>query len=105
MDDKFLQRSLTIIERYLDDTTFSVEKMAEEAGLSRTQLLRKIKALTGLPPSDLIRDLRLQKAAALILQKADTVTQIGYHVGFSDQSYFAKCFKKKYGVAPSEYQG
>ena len=105
MDEKFLQKSLAIVERHLDDSSFSVEKMAEEVGLSRTQLLRKIKALTGLSPSDLIRDLRLQKAAELIRRKADTVTQIGYHVGFSDQSYFAKCFKKKYGVSPSEYQG
>jgi DNA-binding response OmpR family regulator len=105
MDDKFLQKSLAIIERHLEDSTFSVEKMADEIGLSRTQLLRKIKALTGLATSDLIRDIRLQKAADLIRHKADTVTQIGYIVGFSDQSYFAKCFKKKYGVNPSEYRG
>jgi len=66
-------------------------------------LLRKLKALTGLAPNDFIRDLRLQKAAEMIRQKADTITQIGYAVGFNDQSYFSKSFKKEFGETPTEY--
>jgi AraC-like DNA-binding protein len=77
--------------------------MADEINLSRTQLLRKLKALTGLSPNEFIKDLRLKKAADLIRVKADTIAQIGYTVGFNDQSYFAKCFKKQFEVSPSEY--
>jgi DNA-binding response OmpR family regulator len=103
MEEKFLQKALRSVEQNLDDPSFSVVKMAEDVGLSRTQLLRKLKALTGISPNEFIKDIRLQRAAELIRQKADTVTQIGYRVGFNDQSYFTKCFKKKFGVAPSEF--
>ncbi|ACT92850.1 response regulator [Dyadobacter fermentans] len=103
LDDKFLMKAKEIVEANMEDALFSVEKMAEEMSLSRTQLLRKLKALTGLAPNDFIRDLRLQKAAEMIRQKADTITQIGYAVGFSDQSYFSKSFKKEFGETPTEY--
>ena len=71
--------------------------------LSRTQLFRKVKGLLEISPNELINDIRLQRAAELIKGKADTLTQIGYSVGFNEQSYFAKRFRKKYGVSPSEY--
>ncbi|MGV3604391.1 MAG: response regulator, partial [Dyadobacter fermentans] len=103
LDDKFLMKAKETVEANMEDALFSVEKMAEEMNLSRTQLLRKLKALTGLAPNDFIRDLRLQKAAEMIRQKADTITQIGYAVGFSDQSYFSKSFKKEFGETPTEY--
>ncbi|GGM96623.1 hypothetical protein GCM10010967_32920 [Dyadobacter beijingensis] len=103
LDDKFLLKAKEIVEANMEDVLFSVEKMAEEMNLSRTQLLRKLKALTGLAPNDFIRDLRLQKAAEMIRQKADTITQIGYAVGFNDQSYFSKSFKKEFGETPTEY--
>jgi signal transduction histidine kinase/DNA-binding response OmpR family regulator len=103
LDDKFLMKAKEIVEANMEDVLFSVEKMAEEMSLSRTQLLRKLKALTGLAPNDFIRDLRLQKAAEMIRQKADTITQIGYAVGFNDQSYFSKSFKKEFGETPTEY--
>lgn len=103
MEEKFLQKALRSVEQNLDDPSFSVVRMAEDIGLSRTQLLRKLKALTGISPNEFIKDIRLQRAAELIRQKADTVTQIGYRVGFNDQSYFTKCFKKKFGVSPSEF--
>jgi AraC-like DNA-binding protein len=77
--------------------------MAEEANLSRTQLLRKLKALTGVSPNDLIKEIRLKRAAEMIIQRIDTITQIGYAVGFNDQSYFSKCFKKQFGVSPTEF--
>lgn len=103
LDDKFLMKAKEIVEANMEDVLFSVEKMAEEMSLSRTQLLRKLKALTGLAPNDFIRDLRLQKAAEMIRRKADTITQIGYAVGFNDQSYFSKSFKKEFGETPTEY--
>jgi signal transduction histidine kinase/DNA-binding response OmpR family regulator len=103
LDDRFLQRIRLIVEENMVDASFSVEQLAAKANLNRTQLLRKLKGLTGLSPSDFIKDLRLKKAADMIRQNADTITQIGYAVGFSDQSYFSKCFKKEFGVTPKEY--
>ena len=103
LDEKFLQRSKNIVEENLGNPSFGVEQMAKEICLSRAQLFRKLKALTGLSPNEFINDIRLRKAAALILAKTDTVSQIGYAVGYNEQSYFAKRFRKKFGVAPSEY--
>jgi signal transduction histidine kinase/DNA-binding response OmpR family regulator len=103
LDDKFLQKVRSVVEANMGTFTFSVEQLADETNLSRTQLLRKLKALTGLSPNEFIKDLRLKKAADMIRQKADTITQIGYSVGFSDQSYFTKCFKKQFGVTPTDY--
>ncbi|HEY3430589.1 MAG TPA: response regulator, partial [Cyclobacteriaceae bacterium] len=103
LDDKFLQRIRLITEAHMSDASFSVEQLAEQAHLNRTQLLRKLKSLTGLSPNDFIKDLRLKKAADMIRQRTDTITQIGYAVGFNDQSYFSKCFKKQFGITPKEF--
>jgi len=103
LDDKFLQKIRMIIEANMSDASFSVEQLAEKAHLNRTQLFRKLKWLTGLSPNDFIKDLRLQKAADMIRQNTDTITQIGYAVGFHDQSYFSKCFKKQFGTTPKEF--
>ena len=103
LDDKFLYRVRAVVESNLPDYTFTVEKMAEEMNLSRTQLLRKLKALTGISPNDFIKDMRLKRAADMIQQRVDTITQIGYAVGFNDQSYFTKCFKKQFGLTPTDY--
>jgi AraC-like DNA-binding protein len=103
LDDKFLAKARKIVEDNISDSTFGVEKMADEIHLSRTQLFRKLKAISGMSPNELINEIRLQKAAELILAKADTLTQISYSVGFNEQSYFAKRFRKKFGVNPSEY--
>lgn len=103
LDEKFLMNVRNVVESHMSEVAFSVEQLADEVHLNRTQLLRKLKALTGLSPNDFIKDLRLKKAADLIRQKADTVTQIGYAVGFNDQSYFTKCFKKQFGITPTEY--
>jgi AraC-like DNA-binding protein len=91
------------VEAHLGDSSFSVEQLAEEMCLSRTQLFRKVKALLEISPNELINDIRLQRAADLIRSKADSLTQISYSVGFSEQSYFAKRFRKKFGVSPSDY--
>lgn len=103
LDEKFLSKAFQLVENQLSDFSLTVEKLADDIGLSRKQLFRKIKALTGLSPIEFIRDIRLKKAADMIRQKSDTVSQIGYASGFSDPSYFAKCFKKKFGMTPSEF--
>lgn len=102
-DQKLLKRAISIVENHLTDPQFGVEKMAQEMMMSRTNLHRKIKSITGFPPSELIRSIRLRKAAKLILNKVDSVSQIAQVVGFDDYSHFSKAFKKHFGVSPTNY--
>jgi AraC-like DNA-binding protein/Tfp pilus assembly protein PilF len=103
VDQRLLKKAIEVVENNISDTLFGVEVMARELGMSRTNMHRKIKAVTGFAPSELIRSIRLRKAAALLLSRADSVSQISMLVGFEDHSYFSKSFKKQFGVAPSEY--
>ncbi len=103
-DQKILKKAISIVENHISDPQFGVEKMAEEMNMSRTNLHRKIKSITGFPPSELIRSIRLRKAAKLILNKVDSVTQIAQSVGFDDYSHFSKVFKKHFGVSPTGYE-
>lgn len=102
-NEKLLKKAITLVETNLSDSLFGVEKMASEIGMSRASLHKKLKSITGFAPSDFIRNIRLKRAANLLRNKADSVTQIGFSVGFEDQSYFSKSFKKQFGVTPSEY--
>jgi signal transduction histidine kinase/DNA-binding response OmpR family regulator len=103
LDERFIQKALTIMEQNLDNTDFDIDKFSESIGMSRTNLHRKLKSITGLATNEFIQDFRLRRAAHLIEKKADTIAQIAYRVGFNDQSYFTKCFKKKFGKTPSEF--
>ncbi|TMU54953.1 tetratricopeptide repeat protein [Flagellimonas algicola] len=103
IDRKFLEGLLELLEREFSDSNFGVREMQSELALSKTQLHRKLKALTGESPGEVIRNFRLKRAAQLLSRNADTVTQIAYAVGFNNLSYFAKCFKELYGVTPSAY--
>jgi AraC-like DNA-binding protein len=102
-DQRLLKKIVKTMEDNIGDPGFKVERMAKEIGMSRTNLHRRVKALTGFPPSELLRNIRLRKAAELLLSEAESVTQIGYIVGFDDSSYFSKAFKKEFGLPPSEY--
>ena len=102
-DQQFFKKIIKTVEDNIGDPEFKVERMAKEIGMSRTNLYRRLKAITGFPPSGLLRNIRLQKAAELLLCQAESVSQIGYIVGFEDHSYFSKAFKKEFGVPPSEY--
>jgi signal transduction histidine kinase/DNA-binding response OmpR family regulator/ligand-binding sensor domain-containing protein len=103
LDEQFIKKLYTSVEKELANADLTVEGLSRELGVSRVQLHRKAKALTGLAASDLIRDYRLQRAADLFRQKAGNVSEIAYKVGFENLSYFAKAFKQKYQVPPSEY--
>ncbi|QHT66358.1 response regulator [Rhodocytophaga rosea] len=103
IDEKFLLRAKAIVEHNLSNYGFGVEKLADEMNLSRAHLFRKFKALLDTSPSEFITDIRLQQAARMIRSKRDTIAQISYSVGFNEQSYFAKRFRKKFGVSPGEY--
>jgi signal transduction histidine kinase/DNA-binding response OmpR family regulator len=103
MDAAFLSRVLAVIEQCMSDPDFDVERLGREVGLSRSQLHRKLRALTNQPPTLLIRSIRLQRAAELLKQDAGSVAEVAYRVGFSSQAYFAKCFREQFGYAPKEY--
>ncbi|WP_162344286.1 two-component regulator propeller domain-containing protein [Cyclobacterium salsum] len=102
-DEKFLQRSMKIIEDNMTDSAFGVEVFCREAGMSRTQLFRKLKALTHYPPGDFIRIMRLKKAAELLRRGAGNIGEVAFMVGFQDPSYFTKSFQKQFGKTPSEF--
>ncbi|MBA7546600.1 HTH-type transcriptional activator RhaS [subsurface metagenome] len=91
------------IEKNISEPELSVESLSYEIGISSTHLYRKIKSLTGLSTNELIRKIRLRKAAGLLLAKQGSVSQIMYDVGFSSHSYFAKCFQEEFGTTPKNY--
>lgn len=100
--DQFVQQVITQVLLRLSDENFSVEELAAKVFLSRTQLHRKLKTLTGLTASQLMRTVRLEKAFELLKANAANVTETAYQTGFSSQSYFTKCFSEHFGFAPSE---
>jgi AraC-like DNA-binding protein len=102
-ENRILKKALNIVERHLANPLFGVEKMAEEIGMSRATLHRRLKTMAGISPSDFIRNVRLKRAATLLRKKADSITQVGFMVGFEDQSNFSKSFKRQFGVSPSDY--
>ena len=100
--EDFLFRVQQIIEENLANENFSIEDLAQQAGLSRSMLHRKLISLAGVSATDLITRIRLEKAYDLLKADAATASEIAYIVGFSDPSYFSKVFKKKYGVPPGQ---
>ena len=102
IDDAFLKKVVDIVERKLGEEDFSIEDFASEVGMSRSQLLRKLTALTGLSPTYFLRYMRLHRAKDLLVKNSGTVSEIAYAVGFSGVSYFTKCFREQFGVLPSE---
>ena len=103
LDKRFLEQLLELMEKEHSNPSFGVPKMQKAMALSKTQLHRKVKALTNESPGELLRNFRLKRAALLLSKKTDTVTQVAYQVGFNNLSYFAKCFKELHGVSPSSY--
>ena len=102
-DEAFLTRALAVVEREMANADFDVEQFAAALHLSRIQLYRKLKALTDQAPTDFVRTLRLRRAAQLLAAHAGNVADVGYAVGFSNLSYFSKCFREVFGHAPSEH--
>lgn len=100
-DKTFVGRLRTAIQENIGDSDFSVERLGEEIGLSRVQLYRKVKALTGQTPVELLRKARLTKARQLLEKTEKSVSEIAYEVGFTSPSYFNKCFKDEFDINPS----
>jgi signal transduction histidine kinase/ligand-binding sensor domain-containing protein/DNA-binding response OmpR family regulator len=103
MDEQLLQRLLAVFEDHIEEPEFSIEQLANEIGMSRMHLNRKIQAITNLTTSDFIRTLRLQRAAKLLRNASGTVSEIAYKVGFNNLSYFSRAFRKHFGKLPSDF--
>lgn len=101
-DKQFLKHLQAIIQKNLSDSEFGVEDMGQQIGLSRVQLYRKVKAMTGSSVVDLLRKARLAKARRLLETRSMSVSEVAYEVGFSAPSYFTKCFKEEYGMLPGD---
>lgn len=101
-DKQFLKQLQAIIQKNLSYSEFGVEDMGQQIGLSRVQLYRKVKAMTGSSVVDLLRKARLAKARRLLETRSMSVSEVAYEVGFSAPSYFTKCFKDEYGMLPGD---
>ncbi|MCV9389118.1 two-component regulator propeller domain-containing protein [Reichenbachiella ulvae] len=102
-DEEFITKAVSIIEENISNSEFYVDDLGKELGMSRMQLYRKLKGLIGQSANEFIRTIRLKRAAQLIKQGELNISEITYQVGFNDLQYFRDCFKKQYGMNPSEY--
>ena len=102
IEDAFISRFKKMVMERLSDSNLSVEDLAADMGLSRVQLYRKVKALTGNSPIDLLRKARLAQAQKLLQESELSVSEIAYQVGFASPSYFTKCYKDEFGTVPGE---
>lgn len=102
-DECFMEKVIEAVNKNIGEAKFSVEDLASQVGVSRVQLHRKLKALTGLTTTEFIRNIRLKQAAKLLKEQKVNVSQIAYIVGFSNPTMFSVAFKKFYGCTPSEY--
>lgn len=102
-DELLMDRIVNTINKYLENPEFNVQFLADEVGLSRVQLHRKVKSLTGISTGEFIRNVRLGQAEKLLLEKKMNISQVAYALGFSNQTHFTTLFKKIYGLSPTEY--
>ena len=102
-DEQLMERLMKVVNAHLDDSNFSVDVLTQEVGISRTQLHRKMKELTGLSTSEFVRNIRLEQAARLLREQKINVTQVAYAVGFSNLSHFSTLFHRHFGMSPKEF--
>lgn len=103
IDEKLVQKALSVIEENMSNPDFSVEQLGRELGMSRVHLYKKILSLTGKPPIEFIRTLRMKRAAQLLRSSQLRVSEIAYQVGFNNPKYFSKYFKGEFDMLPSDY--
>lgn len=101
-DRRFLDTFLKAMEKHMSNTNLKIEDLGDEVGLSRVQLYRKVKALTGMTPIEILRETRLKHAMQLLKTTDKTVSEIANEVGFATPGYFSSCFKKQYDKYPTD---
>ena len=102
-DRAFMDKIGDIITEHMSEEDFSIDRIADIVGMSRSSLYRKIRGITQLPPGELIRVVRLKKAAEMLKSGNYRVSEVGFLVGFNSVSYFSTCFHRQFGLSPKEY--
>lgn len=102
-DEQFLDHVMQSVQKVWDKNDLSMPDFARELGMSKSQLSRKLNALSGLSPNDFLKEYKLRKAIALMEDQKLNIAEVTMAVGFSNPSYFTKCFRKRFGMAPSDY--
>lgn len=103
VDKKFMERLMSIIEDHLGEPDFNVPFLSKELGMSKAVLYKKFNALVHIPIGEFIKNMRLKKAASLLVNDSMNISEIAWEVGFNDRKYFSKEFRKFFGKSPSEY--
>jgi AraC-like DNA-binding protein len=104
-DDKnFLREMMRNIEENIDRSDYDVEQMARKMNVSKSTLHRRVKALCGLTPFELIRSIKMKKATEMLMTGHRSISEIAYSLGFNNPKYFTKCFKDEYNETPTHYQ-
>ncbi|MEI6276307.1 MAG: ATP-binding protein, partial [Prolixibacteraceae bacterium] len=102
-DERFLQKAIDAVERNISDPDLDIDRFAVEIGVSRMQLYRKLNALTEMTVKEFVRNIRLKRAAQMLVQQKMNVSEVAYAVGFRDLSHFRKCFRQEFNMSSSEY--
>ncbi len=102
-DERFLQKAIDVVEQNISDPDLDIDRFALEIGVSRMQLYRKLNALTEMTVKEFVRNIRLKRAAQMLVQQKMNVSEVAYAVGFKDLSHFRKCFRQEYNMSASEY--
>ncbi len=100
--EPYTQKLFALIFKQIEDPELSVEKLADQMATNRSHFQRKVKTITGLSPSEIIKTIRLEKANELLLNKNGNITEVAYQTGFSSQSYFTKCYTQHFGISPTQ---
>lgn len=104
LDETYIKRATELIEKNLENPEFSVQMLTTEMGTSNSMLYRKFNKILGVTPNELIKNMRIKFAAEMLSRGTYTVSEVAYSIGFNDLSYFGKCFKKAYGISPSDFK-
>jgi YesN/AraC family two-component response regulator len=102
-DELLMERIMKAINKNLSDSDFNVDMLTQEVGISRAQLHRKMKEMTGISSGKFLRNLRMEQAARLLREQKVNVSQVAYKVGYTDLAHFSTAFKSHFGQSPSEY--
>lgn len=103
-EEDLVRAMMKAIESNMDNTEYTVDKLASDMALSRSNIYRRTQTILGITPSDFIRNVRLKHAAYLLAETDLPINQVAVSVGFASSSHFSQCFKKMFGVLPSEYK-
>jgi AraC-like DNA-binding protein len=103
-DEEFLNLLFQTLNQNWKETEFDLDDYCHTMAMSKSQLYRKTIALTGFSPNLLLKEYRLRKAKGILKKKQSNISQVSFNCGFSSPSYFTKCFKKRYGILPMDYQ-